>query len=199
MTKPYPVKITFGEMRAGGVRDILIYCRDYRCGHHIEINADCWADDVRLSDIEPKFFCAFFIRNTVKRAIWPLVRSRPARYPVAARSEKGTGGSAIRQPRFLTEAPSGFPQLLCWHRGAIRTGNGELEFSAVRCTRRSREPPTVCLDNTSTDRQPHAHARGLGREQRVEDAMTDRFFDSGARILDRDLNAAFVVDLRSDP
>jgi hypothetical protein len=35
----------------------LIYCRDCRCGHHIEINANCWADDVRLSDVEPKFFC----------------------------------------------------------------------------------------------------------------------------------------------
>ena len=52
-----PAKITFGEMREMGVRDVLIYCRDYRCGHHIEINADCWADDVRLSDIESKFFC----------------------------------------------------------------------------------------------------------------------------------------------
>ena len=55
----YPQKITFGEMRASGVRDVLIYCRDYRCGHHIEINANCWADDVRLSDIEPKFFCTW--------------------------------------------------------------------------------------------------------------------------------------------
>jgi hypothetical protein len=53
----YPQKNTFGEMRASGTRDVLIYCRDYRCGHHIEINADCWGDDVRLSDIEPKFVC----------------------------------------------------------------------------------------------------------------------------------------------
>jgi hypothetical protein len=53
----YPQKITFGEMRESGTRDVLIYCRDHRCGHHIEINANCWADDVRLSDIEWKFFC----------------------------------------------------------------------------------------------------------------------------------------------
>ena len=38
-----PQKITFGEMRASGVRDVLIYCRDHRCSHH----ADGWADDVR--------------------------------------------------------------------------------------------------------------------------------------------------------
>jgi hypothetical protein len=27
---PYPVKITFGELRASGVRDVIIYCRDHR-------------------------------------------------------------------------------------------------------------------------------------------------------------------------
>ena len=26
----YPQKITFGEMRASGVRDVLVYCRDHR-------------------------------------------------------------------------------------------------------------------------------------------------------------------------
>jgi hypothetical protein len=52
-----PVKITFGEMRASGVRDVLIYCRDVSCSHHVEVNADGWADNVRLSDIEPKFVC----------------------------------------------------------------------------------------------------------------------------------------------
>ena len=36
----YQQKITFGEMRESGVRDVLIYCRDYRCSHHVEINAD---------------------------------------------------------------------------------------------------------------------------------------------------------------
>lgn len=51
----HPQKITFGEMRASGARDVLIYCRDYRCGHHVETNADGWTDDAGLSDIEPKF------------------------------------------------------------------------------------------------------------------------------------------------
>jgi hypothetical protein len=48
---PYPVKITFGELRASGVRDVIIYCRDHRCSHQIETNADGWPDHVRLSDI----------------------------------------------------------------------------------------------------------------------------------------------------
>jgi hypothetical protein len=50
-------KITFGEMRASGVRGVLIYCSDYKCSHSIEMSADPWPDDVRLSDIEPRFTC----------------------------------------------------------------------------------------------------------------------------------------------
>jgi hypothetical protein len=50
-------KITFGEMRASGVRDVLVYCADYRCSHSTPISADRWPDDVRLSDIEPRFTC----------------------------------------------------------------------------------------------------------------------------------------------
>jgi len=52
-----PQKITFGEMREGGTREVLVYCRDHRCSHHVETNADGWPDDVRLSDIEPGFVC----------------------------------------------------------------------------------------------------------------------------------------------
>lgn len=54
----YPQKITFGEMRAFGARDVLIYCRDHRCSQHVETCADRWGDDVWLSDIEPGFVCA---------------------------------------------------------------------------------------------------------------------------------------------
>ena len=50
-------KITFGEMRASGVRGVLIYCSDYRCSHSIAMSADRWSDDVRLSDIELRFTC----------------------------------------------------------------------------------------------------------------------------------------------
>jgi hypothetical protein len=50
-----PVKITFGEMRDTGVRGILIYCQDFHCSHSIAISADQWPDEVRLSDLEPRF------------------------------------------------------------------------------------------------------------------------------------------------
>jgi hypothetical protein len=52
-----PTKITFAEMRDMGVRGFLVYCADYRCSHSIAISGDPWPDDVRLSDIEPRFVC----------------------------------------------------------------------------------------------------------------------------------------------
>jgi hypothetical protein len=52
-----PPKIAFGELRASGVRDVLVYCRNHRCSHSVEISADRWADHIRLSDIEPGFVC----------------------------------------------------------------------------------------------------------------------------------------------
>ena len=36
----YQPKITFGDVRAFCVRDVLVYCRDRKCSHHIAINAD---------------------------------------------------------------------------------------------------------------------------------------------------------------
>ena len=52
-----PTKITFGEMRASGVRDVLIYCADYECSNWIRVNTDQWSADVRLSDLENQFTC----------------------------------------------------------------------------------------------------------------------------------------------
>lgn len=37
-----------------GVRGLLVYCH---CGHHVALDADCWQDEVRLSDIEPRLLC----------------------------------------------------------------------------------------------------------------------------------------------
>jgi hypothetical protein len=47
-------KITFAEIRAGGVRGLLIYCCDYHCSHWTAISGDRW---FRLSDLEPRFTC----------------------------------------------------------------------------------------------------------------------------------------------
>jgi hypothetical protein len=71
----YPQKITFGELRESGVRDVLIYCRDYHCSHSTEISADRWPDHVRLSDIEPHFVCtACGKRGAEVRAKFPQAR-----------------------------------------------------------------------------------------------------------------------------
>lgn len=76
-----PQKITFGEMREGrdGTRRILVYCADYRCSHLIAMSADQWVDDVRLSDIEPRFY---------------LPGMRQARRRRAATLSAGTDGDA---------------------------------------------------------------------------------------------------------
>jgi len=50
-------KITLGEMRASGVRDLLVYCSDYQRGHLAKISSDRWPDNIRLSDLEPHFIC----------------------------------------------------------------------------------------------------------------------------------------------
>lgn len=62
---PTGQKITLGEMRhpeggRGGTRALLVYCADYRCGHLMRLLAevDKWPDDVRLSDLQPKFICS---------------------------------------------------------------------------------------------------------------------------------------------
>jgi hypothetical protein len=52
-----PRKITFGDMREMGVRGVVICCADYHCSHSVALTADRWPDDLRLSDIEPRFVC----------------------------------------------------------------------------------------------------------------------------------------------
>ena len=52
-----PQKITFGDMREKGVRGVLVYCADYHCSHSLALSADHWADEVRRSDVEPRFVC----------------------------------------------------------------------------------------------------------------------------------------------
>jgi hypothetical protein len=60
-------KITFVEMREMGAHDVLIYCSDHRCSHHVETTADGWGDDVRLSDIESKFTCTACGKHWLRR------------------------------------------------------------------------------------------------------------------------------------
>jgi hypothetical protein len=48
-------KITFGEVRAAGVRGRLIYFSDCRCSHGTTISGG--PDDVRLTDLWPLFTC----------------------------------------------------------------------------------------------------------------------------------------------
>ncbi|WMT78728.1 hypothetical protein [Bradyrhizobium sp. Ash2021] len=48
-------KITLGGMRSSGPRRLLVYCGDYRFARSVVINSDQWSDDIRRSDLEPRF------------------------------------------------------------------------------------------------------------------------------------------------
>jgi hypothetical protein len=50
-------KITLGEMRESGPTRLIVYCSDYKCAHSVVIDAGRWGDDVRISELEPKFTC----------------------------------------------------------------------------------------------------------------------------------------------
>lgn len=52
----------------GGPCRPLIDCRDYKCTHHVAIDADRWGDDVCLSDLEPQFICKTDIRPLLGQA-----------------------------------------------------------------------------------------------------------------------------------
>jgi hypothetical protein len=43
------------EVRESGVGGLLVYRADHRCSPSIATNGDRWPDDVRLSDIAPRF------------------------------------------------------------------------------------------------------------------------------------------------
>ena len=61
-----PQKITFAEMRDMGVRGILVDCADYHCSHSLALSADRWPDELRLSDLEPRF-CLLGLRQERRR------------------------------------------------------------------------------------------------------------------------------------
>jgi hypothetical protein len=46
-----------GHRRSALITILLIYCSDYKCSHLATISGDRWPDDMRLSDLEPRFIC----------------------------------------------------------------------------------------------------------------------------------------------
>jgi hypothetical protein len=51
------IRLTWNCPQRIGDRGLLIYYSDYHCSHSIAMSADRWPDDVRPSDIEPRFTC----------------------------------------------------------------------------------------------------------------------------------------------
>jgi hypothetical protein len=49
--------VTLGQMRQCGPPRLRVFCGDYKCRHSIVIDADCWPESLRLSDLEHLFVC----------------------------------------------------------------------------------------------------------------------------------------------
>jgi hypothetical protein len=49
--------MTFGNMRANGVRDLRVYCATNFCHHQAIINVDGFADDLFIVDIDRRLIC----------------------------------------------------------------------------------------------------------------------------------------------
>jgi hypothetical protein len=69
-------KITLGEMRASGVRGLLVFWADYKCAHAVLISADRWPDHIRLLDLEPLFVCQACGADIRPDWDWELSRRR---------------------------------------------------------------------------------------------------------------------------
>jgi hypothetical protein len=108
----YPQKITFGELRASGVRHVLVYCRDHKCSHHIEVSADRWPDHVRLSDIEPNGCTSGAFARAHGRPYIPTDFTMAARLSSwcanAVQLREIFVSTAVRRAEFLGLAPSSF-------------------------------------------------------------------------------------------
>jgi hypothetical protein len=63
-------------MRASGVCGLLVYCSDYHRSHWTAISSDQWPDDVRLSDLEPRFTCQVAARVALRCARIGRVQKR---------------------------------------------------------------------------------------------------------------------------
>lgn len=82
------MKITFGEMPGMSVRGVLVYCH---CGHHTALEAHRWRDEVRVSDIEPRFVCAGCGGRGADSGLTSIEATRSLRY----RHEKGQPRGAL--------------------------------------------------------------------------------------------------------
>ena len=50
--------ITLGQMRQSGARRLQVFCGDFKCSHSVVMDAGCWPDSLRLSDLEALFVCS---------------------------------------------------------------------------------------------------------------------------------------------
>src|SRR5262249_12099848 len=79
---------------------------------------------------------------------------------------------------------------------AMLVGSTKLKYRTAFGAGRGPEPAVVPLDDRSANRQAHAHAVGLGREQRIENAIDDVRVDSLSSVRNGNQHAARFLSCR---
>jgi hypothetical protein len=105
-----PQKITLGEMRASGVRGLLIYCADYQCSQKSvrKLPIIRTVDGTRKRIIMAKSHLKLVSPTTVKRTVTP--RRRP--------------NAELRSREYLTEAEIERPGQSLWPPGRHHDPSG---------------------------------------------------------------------------
>ena len=52
-----PAPMTLGNMRANGVRSLIVWCSNSTCRHEAEVNVDSLADHVFVPSLGPRMRC----------------------------------------------------------------------------------------------------------------------------------------------
>jgi hypothetical protein len=97
----YQQKITFGETRESEVRDVLIYCRDHHCSHHVDIHQI--AKPAAVKAVESNTDCAISLNHSQYD-----MRTIP-KWPIAT----GTYQPRISQYHTISRVAAPWPVSLC--------------------------------------------------------------------------------------
>jgi hypothetical protein len=120
--KKGPQKITFAQMRSSGVRGLLVYGADYHCSD--QTVGDRWPDEMRLSDLEPRFVCSA-CGNRVLRPDYDWDRKSALTHWLLTQA-KGDGRNRAANVRGPFIAIGDFDaSIFSNHHGCARTGDDQ--------------------------------------------------------------------------
>lgn len=140
-----------------GVRGVLVYCH---CGHHVARSADPWPDEMRLSDLEPRFICQGCGNRGADVAGLPEWKPKACNQ-VRGDPSIGPGGVMMLGPpdRLLpreTETVAGATSQV--PRGRSRPSLNLFSCGAIPTQRASREPAAILPSERQASRSENSRA-----------------------------------------